>query len=206
MQPFDFLDVAEPVSRPPFVFPNIPDPKISEIEPGLYIGDLMSSYEADCLAENNITAKLSLQKGDSARWRYASNRKIVPAARHLLVPCAASSTQDLLVRMTEMCDFIEEMRGETNKHVLVHCTTGTCRAVAVVAAYLMRKHHLSPDSALALIKEKQNVNLKSNFMEQLVVWDETGYGMKLDMTSGPTKLKPPPSCHMLHTLTRGPRG
>ncbi|KAH7148274.1 protein-tyrosine phosphatase-like protein [Dactylonectria macrodidyma] len=120
------------------------NPPISEIEHGLYFRDLGSSYNITVLAENKIAAMVSLSDTKSAIWSSPRNRELVPEDRHLVVPCLDTSTHDLLCRLPEICDFIDDKRGNAagngNRNVLVHCTTGTSRSATIVIAYLMRKH------------------------------------------------------------------
>lgn len=148
------------------------------MEPGLYLGDLGSSYNIPILTDNGISAIVSLSDAKSAVWSFPRNRALVSEDRHIFIPCLDSSTQDLLVEMANMCDFIESKRecvGESQRNVLVHCTFGASRSATVVVAYLMRKYQKPLAEVLAAVREKRRVKPNSNFMEQLAVWEETGY-------------------------------
>ena len=161
---------------------RLPNPPISEIEPGLYLGDLGSSYRRDILAENKITAMVSLSDGRSAMWSSPANRALVPKDRHFFLPCLDTSTQDLVKDFAEIYDFMDDKLqdpGETG-NVLVHCTMGVSRSTTIVVAYLMRKQGLSRDDALAVVKKSRKVKPNPNFMEQLEVWAETNYEIWAD--------------------------
>ncbi|KAI9166554.1 phosphatases II [Paramyrothecium foliicola] len=152
-----------------------PDPPVSEVESGLFVGDIASSLSADTLESNKITAIVSLADHPAPEWSSSDIRALVPADRHLFVHCHDSSTQDLLARLPEICDFIESMRHNSSGSVLVHCTRGVSRSPAIVAAYLMRKHRQSADRAIAAIERVRRVRPSPNFLAQLYVWDEVQY-------------------------------
>ncbi|KAF7555976.1 hypothetical protein G7046_g6422 [Stylonectria norvegica] len=151
---------------------KLPNPTISEIEPGLYLGDLGSSYKIATLTDNKITAMVSLSDAKSAAWSSPRNRELVPEDRHLYLPSLDTSTQDLLADFARVCDFIDSNR---EGNLLVHCTVGVSRSATVVIAYLMRKYHQSLNDTLALVKKSRKVKPNPNFMDQLAVWDEVQY-------------------------------
>src|SRR5690349_18197844 len=105
-------------------------PSISEVEPGLFIGDFASSSVLSTLTKNKITAMVSLANHESEIWGRPENRELVPEACHMFISCADSPTQDILARLSDICDFIEKHSNpppvapgtEGPVHnVLVHC-------------------------------------------------------------------------------------
>lgn len=84
-------------------------PPISEIEPGLFIGNSWCSYHQPSLQNNHITAIVSLVNAPHGRWGSPTVRNIVPKDRHLWIECVDSSTQNMLIHMTKICDFIDQM-------------------------------------------------------------------------------------------------
>jgi dual specificity phosphatase 12 len=150
-------------------------PTISEIEPGLYLGDFASSSVLSTLINNGITAIVSLANNESESWYRPANRELVPAASHMFVCCADSPTQDILVKLEDMCDFIETQSAKPNSHVLVHCTAGKSRSATVVVAYLMRKNREGLDAVLKRVKQKRRVEPSGNFIDQLEIWEAVGY-------------------------------
>ncbi|KAK3681611.1 protein-tyrosine phosphatase-like protein [Podospora appendiculata] len=160
---------ARPTSNPP----------ITEIEDGLYIGDIESSHRVEILKAHNISAMVSVTAGGLAYWRRAKNRQIVSEDRHLYVPAQDSKTHDLLPDLARICDFIDRNRSSSPEPggggVLIHCEMGVSRSATALIAYLMRTHQWSFDTALGFVKEKRKIRPNSNFKEQLVVWGEVGY-------------------------------
>jgi dual specificity phosphatase 12 len=162
-------------------------PHISEVEPGLFIGDFTSSSQPSTLKENGITAIVSLANNRSEEWSRPGNRDQVPEDKHLFVSCADTSSQDILVLLPEICDFIDrhsahlgtvpesQHRNGDQSNVLVHCTAGVSRSAAIVVAYLMRKHRQGAKEVLKHVKEKRRIQPSENFMEQLDIWERVEY-------------------------------
>ncbi|KAK2590028.1 hypothetical protein QQS21_012294 [Conoideocrella luteorostrata] len=130
-------------------------PSVSEIRPHILIGNLYSTLDPNVLRANNIIALVSLMDARHGKWGTPSIRSIVPEANHLYIPCLDSSTMDLLPFMSDVCDFIEQHSCGDDTNVLVHCREGISRSASIVIAYLMRKHNMSLDEALAGVKEKR---------------------------------------------------
>ncbi|CAA6662390.1 unnamed protein product [Spirodela intermedia] len=65
-----------------------------------------------------------------------------------------SPYMDLAQHFDACIEFIDEARREGGA-VLVHCFAGRSRSVTIVAAYLMKKHHMSVYEALTQVKIKR---------------------------------------------------
>ncbi|KAK4239402.1 protein-tyrosine phosphatase-like protein [Achaetomium macrosporum] len=169
---------------------------ISEIEPGLFLGDLGHSYDVEVLVENRIGAMVSMSHAKSALWSFPRNRALVPEACHMFIACVDTSTQDLLAQLPDICDFIDRMRcGEAERHnVLVHCTRGFSRSATVVVAYLRRKYHQPLDAVLASVRKIRKIKPNPNFMDQLAVWAEVDYEFWEDAAK--TIPKPPYAAYL----------
>jgi len=147
---------------------------MSEIEPGLFLGNLKSCYYRPLLETNGINAIVSLTNIDPGAW--VRTREYVPEDRHKWLLCEDSSTQDLLIHMGHICEFIDHMlQSESPGAVLVHCECGVSRSSTIVIAYLMRKRDLKFEDTLAMVKEKRKVRPSANFVKQLQIWEQVGY-------------------------------
>ncbi|KAK4040636.1 protein-tyrosine phosphatase-like protein [Parachaetomium inaequale] len=182
-------------------------PSISRINDGLYLGDCDASVSVPILQEHNITSMVSLSGGRDMCWYRARNRMLVPRERHLFIPCLDTSTQNLLDRMPEICDFIDKMLalppiGKPSlaavisdplatvaevdpsitipPRVLVHFQMGISRSATVVIAYLIRKTRKSLEEMLGEVKGKRKIKPNPNFVELLMVWGEVEYNVWVD--------------------------
>lgn len=86
---------------------------ISQIQPGIFIGDEKNTHDEAILKDNKISAVVSLVNAPMILWKRPRFTRHVRPGRHLWVECVDSSTQDLLVHMTRICDFIERMLSPT---------------------------------------------------------------------------------------------
>jgi dual specificity phosphatase 12 len=152
---------------------------ISEIMPGLFIGNATSTYDRSTLQNNRITAVISLVNGPLNLWRQARFTDFITPDRHIWIECVDSPTQDLLVYMAGICDFIDQMlepAQQPPKGVLVHCDQGISRSSTVVIAYMMRQQRRTREDVLADVRAKRpQVKPSANFMTQLEIWEQVGY-------------------------------
>ncbi|KAK0611449.1 protein-tyrosine phosphatase-like protein, partial [Immersiella caudata] len=107
---------------------------ITPITSTILIGDLASSYSISTLIRHSITAIVSLGLSPSLEWSRPGNLKLVPEKNHLFVICDDSNTEDLLAKLADICDFIDEQTTEPDldqilqqaeeESVLMGCTSG----------------------------------------------------------------------------------
>ncbi|KAJ5173551.1 dual specificity phosphatase Yvh1 [Penicillium coprophilum] len=175
-------------------------PRMTQIVPGLVLGNVQSSWNIKMLMDNRIKAIVSLSDGPWALWR-SHTRRAVPEDHHKWVQAADSPTQDLLKYMRDICDFIDQLASpelsslaslpvdaqhitdDKPEAIMIHCDLGISRSPTVVIAYLMCKLHIPQTEALEFVRMKQTpirVRPSTNFARQLQVWDEVGYQVWAD--------------------------
>jgi dual specificity phosphatase 12 len=155
---------------------------MTEIELGLFIGNLASSCNRVLLGTHHINAILSLNSRPHAVWG-STTTDYVPKERQKLVRCVDSSTQDLLLHLDKACDFIDaisipvqsiklpshvrdevaELDTDVNLSavkgvVLVHGAFGISRSVSVLIAFLMRKYKMRLEDTLAMVEQSERSN------------------------------------------------
>ena len=146
---------------------------MSEITPGLFIGDWWSSHRVQGLRQHQIKSILSVNDRPAALWSRDSFTSLINEDRHLKIFCLDSSNQDLLIHMYRACEFIETSLGHGG--VLVHCQRGVSRSASFVIAYLMRRDRRSLKEVLADVKLKRKVWPSENFRTQLDLWGQMKY-------------------------------
>lgn len=176
---------------------------MTQIVPGLFIGNLEASRNRQMLEKNHINAIVSLHKYDEL-WTASKLAGIRPH-RHKLVQCADSTTQNILVHLTNICDFIDKMASpvlssmdslpvlDTEKNevdklsgvrppaLLVHCKLGMSRSATIIIAYLMRKFRMKLLSVLQFVRAREPwVKPSPAFTNQLQVWEDVGYDLWQD--------------------------
>ncbi|KAI1936106.1 hypothetical protein LOZ12_003481 [Ophidiomyces ophidiicola] len=143
-------------------------PPVSQIEPNLFIADVLDTYKEHNLSDNRISVVVSLSDGRLALWR------------------------NLIKFADDFCNFLDKFlspssspthEGSTEtsptQHIaLVHCQRGRSRAPTLVTAYLMRKYQRTHQDILADLKLKRKiVKPNPNFIEQLEVWHQVQYNL-----------------------------
>ncbi|KAK5083569.1 hypothetical protein LTR05_006072 [Lithohypha guttulata] len=82
---------------------------------------------------------------------------------------------NLLPKLGEACDWIDEMMSKADGGVLVHCQLGQSRSASVVIAYLMRKQNMDYQTALSKVKYRRSiVRPNPGFQTQLQMWHQMG--------------------------------
>jgi dual specificity phosphatase 12 len=172
--------------------------RMRQIVPDLFLGNAQASHKREMLEGNHINAIVSLTNARWVWWNSTTRNAGVPEHRHKWIQCADSSTQDLLVYMSDICDFIDQIaspplssllrlpdehkqdtndksQGESSEAILIHCDLGISRSPTIIIAYLMRKLKIQQADVLRFVQSKQRIKPSANFTRQLQVWEEVGY-------------------------------
>ncbi|KAJ5737009.1 uncharacterized protein N7483_002134 [Penicillium malachiteum] len=88
--------------------------RITQIVPGFVLGNATAMADPKMLQERHIDAIISLPPKNSKPAQRFEHRKseirdIIPEDRRQWIECFDSSTQDLLIHMSDICDFIDKM-------------------------------------------------------------------------------------------------
>jgi hypothetical protein len=115
----------------------------SRVLPGLYVGGQHYRRGLRRMADQGITASLSLRRHSDDTGRG------VALQRHLWLP-TTDDTPPTLRQLAEAVEFIHDVRRE-GRAVYVHCASGVGRAPTTAAAYLVTLG-LTPKQAWSLIR------------------------------------------------------
>lgn len=126
------------------------------IEPGLYMGGDVQAPPPGARAVLNLC---------QAKDPYECEVHVWEAIRD----SAPAPDLDWIMRKV---DFVADQR-QAGRTVYIHCRNGVSRSGMVVTAYIMHKHKLSRDDALAQIRKKRpEVRPNMAFMERLLEWEQ----------------------------------
>lgn len=171
-----------------------PDPWMIEIVPGLFLGNVQASVCPEMLRKNHINAMISLYESLSG-WARAMSLAGKPDDLHIFIRSEDSPTLDLLVYMSDICDFVDQIAPPALRlssslqfssdqtptdSILVHCRAGRSRSPAVIIAYLMRKYRITYEDALKFVLKRRKVKLSANLVRQLRIWEKVGYNVWKD--------------------------
>ncbi|XP_041488691.1 dual specificity protein phosphatase 22 isoform X2 [Microtus oregoni] len=131
---------------------------MSQILPGLFIGNFKDARDADQLSRNKVTHILSVH--DSAR-------PMMEGVKYLCIPAADSPSQNLTRHFKESIKFIHECRLQ-GEGCLVHCLAGVSRSVTLVTAYIMTVTDFGWEDALHTVRAGRScANPNLGFQRQL---------------------------------------
>ena len=180
---------------------------MTQIAPGLFIGNLPSIGDRSLLERNNIKGIVSLGTGRWGFWDMIRDitRDYVPKEKHIFVPAVDNGIQNLLVYMETLCNFMDNVFASLPKEdptgaILVHCDRGVSRSAAIAIAYLMRKEGHGFDDTFAMVRAQRKINPNANFREQLRIWEQIGYTIWENHEAGIPKV---PYQIFLHTRAAG---
>lgn len=136
------------------------------VKPGLYIGSMLAERDKRKLRGTNITDILQVAEG-----LYPNHPLNFNYMNLQVQDCPA---EDLVVHFPRCFSFIDAAIAR-NGNVLVHCAGGVSRSATVVLGYLMARHGMSFEEALAHLRGVRPwVNPNSGFSAQLREFERLG--------------------------------
>lgn len=143
----------------------------SEVVPGVYIGSIGAALNKAYLQENGVTHILTvadnLKNSFPDMFTYKS-LEILDTVEF-----------NILSILDEALEFIDSALNTQNK-VLVHCFAGKSRSATVVCAYLMKKHSMRLEQAIAFLKSKRPCIMPNQgFLFQLSLYEKSLFPVNL---------------------------
>ena len=139
---------------------------ISEIIPGLYLGNSRDAQNLDLLKQHQIRNVINASTSIPC---YFESEQIFD---YLRLPCQDSTNQNILQYFQETFDHIHQ-KLLANENVFVHCQGGISRSPSFVIGYLMKYRSKSFDEAYNLVKTRRNiVSPNLNFLGQLTQYQQ----------------------------------
>ena len=121
-------------------------PRMNQILPNLFLGDIEASQDLESLKEHKIQNIISV---------LAQTEFHVPTTHHLLI--TLNDGQPFTPPELEKgVNFIKKAI-EKEEGILVHCMAGISRSTTLISAYLMKELHFTPDKAIKFIQGKREI-------------------------------------------------
>ena len=140
--------------------------RMSEVWPGLYLGNAEDAKDLDRLKENDIKSIINISTN------IPCYHEDDPLFNYLQLPCQDSIRQNILEHFDSTFEYIHR-KLTTKENVLVHCQGGISRSPSFVIGYLMRYHSKTFKQAYSLVKEKREIiNPNLNFHAQLTHYEQ----------------------------------
>lgn len=118
---------------------------MTEIQPGIYLGNETQSQDYTCLKSNRITHILSLGMSFTEVFSHQFTYKIVHAKQ--------DPTWNFFKHFNSIAQFIKDGSSGKNR-VFVHCGSGNGKGTTALITYFLRFEQMSIREALSLIRIK----------------------------------------------------
>ena len=131
----------------------------TQIIKNLWVGGICSPSNDKNMKKHNIKMIVSAHVGASALYPYQFEYR--------LVELLDLEDENIFQNFENILPQIHEVI-HNNKGVLVHCMMGASRSVTIVAAYLMKYHHMSASDSIKFMKSiRKEVNPNKGYIKQL---------------------------------------
>ena len=151
---------------PPSPTADIYSFNMSEILPGLFLGNAIDAENITLLQENRIKSIINISQAIPCYHQAELQFD------YLHLPCNDSSQENILQYFPNALESIQ-MSLSLKQNVLVHCQAGVSRSPSFVIGYLMKYHSKTFDQAYSLVREKRRIiNPNFNFLAQLTRYEQ----------------------------------
>ncbi|OMJ70395.1 hypothetical protein SteCoe_31642 [Stentor coeruleus] len=134
---------------------------IHEIEPGLYLGDMIAGRNEQLLREKDIKYVLGILDDFFCMPKY-------DGITYFRIEMADSFQSNIENHLPAVLRFIDQARKE-GFNVLVHCAAGISRSASFVIAYIMVKNNMRYEDARDFVRSKRGCIMPNlEFRRQLV--------------------------------------
>ncbi|CAH2324106.1 dual specificity phosphatase 22-A-like [Pelobates cultripes] len=131
---------------------------MSQVLPGLHLGNIRDSEDKLSLCTNGVTHILSVHN---------NAKPLLQEMNYLCIAASDSASQNLIQHFKKCIRFIHESRLHGGG-CLVHCLAGVSRSTTIVVAYLMTVTNLSWEDCLSAVKcVRSYVDPNFGFQQQL---------------------------------------
>lgn len=139
---------------------------MTEVHPGLWVGNIAAAYDAERLGRAGITHVVAATQFGSAAVFHKGQFE------YLVVKVQDVDDADIQSALDEAADFIRDAVAE-GRSVLVHCNQGRSRSATIAAAYLVKHCGMTPVGALEAMRKKREVICPNpGFIRQLADFAE----------------------------------
>lgn len=139
---------------------------MSEVCPGLFLGNANDAKDLDRLKENDIKTIINISTN------IPCYHQDDPLFDYLQLPCQDSIHQNLLEYFETTFEYIQR-KLTAKENVLVHCQGGVSRSPSFIIGYLMRYHSKTFQDAYSFVKDKRKIiNPNLNFHGQLTRYEQ----------------------------------
>jgi hypothetical protein len=140
--------------------------EMSEILPGLYLGNAHDAEDMKLLKQNQIQSIINISTTIPC---YYSNETLFD---YLQLFCNDSCQENILQYFDKTFEYIQN-KLLLNKNILVHCQGGISRSPSFIIGYLMKYHSKTFDQAYLIVKDKRKIiNPNLNFLAQLTRYEQ----------------------------------
>ncbi|CAF2536304.1 unnamed protein product [Rotaria sp. Silwood2] len=139
---------------------------MSEVLPGLYLGNAHDAEDMNLLKQNNIKSIINISTSIPC---YYENETLFD---YYKLPCNDLCKENIIQYFDKTFEYIQE-KLLLNQNILIHCQGGISRSPSFIIGYLMKYHSKTFDQAYSIVKEKRKIiNPNLGFLTQLTRYEQ----------------------------------